>query len=575
MKIIKFGCSEYRAFVLTDDGQIGMFAWDQAKLASHMQFFPLTGCTDVAGGLYQGCAIDGQGFAYTLSNKTLTATKAAADITGKPFDGNILIYAHFGDNFTIRKDGSVWTWGDNSFKLVPSAAAPAKLSYPSGLVFTKLAMGATILGLTDKGEVYEWSTGNPNPAKKSLPGSATDIFSSHNKFAGAVVAGDIYGWGDGMYLGTGSNIGRPTAMKAIWGFAGTITKVTANHNALHFLADDGDLYGLGDNAAGDVGNGEEKINKAETYPTPYVWDWKYAGGPMVTQPMHIAQGIKFKDIFTGSSFAFYHYAIDTKDNIYSWGRNKSMDLMNGRGANNEDAYPNWGDVLTPTLVTPLTTLNKGVTFVPYSLTAADQSITGDKGTLKATGVASTWYTIADWKWSQISGPSSATLSQGKDTSEVSGLVAGNYRFRVQMIDNNGATISREFAAVVAIPNQGPVANIAAVDPITLPTSSIVLDGSLSKDPDGSIAAYAWIQLSGPAPAELHDPTSAQCPINNLVAGEYVFQLVVTDDKGATATETVSVLVKARPVIVKEETRQTDSGLQVVATYSDGKTVTLN
>lgn len=571
-KIIKFGCSEYRAFVLTDDGQIGMWMWDQTKLASHMQFFPLIGCIDLSGGMHHGCAIDGQGIAYDLDIKSLSATKAAGDI-------NVAIYAYFDTNLSIKKDGSVWLWRGNDYKLFPAApAAPTMLTYPAGLSFVKLACGATLLGLTNKGEVYEWSAGKPSPVKKSLPGAATDIFSSANRWAGAVVGGDIYGWtdsvGTGIYLGKTGVISTPISLKTLWGFKGNITKVTANHNSLHFLADDGDLYGMGDNAAGDVGNGEEKVNKAETYPTPYVWDWALGGGPMVTKPVHIAAGIKFKDIFTGSSYAFYHWAIDVNDNTYSWGRNKSFDLMNGRSANNEDAFPNWGDVLKPTLVTPLTTLNKGVNFVPYSLTVPDQSISGDKGTLKASGTPSTWYTIADWKWSQISGPSTATLTQGKETSDVSGLVAGNYRFRVQMIDNNGATISREFAVVVAISNQGPVANIAAVDSITLPESSVVLDGGLSKDPDGSIASYAWSQLSGPSLAELHDPTAARCPVNGLIAGEYLFALTVADDKGATATATASIIVKAKPVIVKEETSQTSAGLRVTVTYSDGKMTVL-
>ena len=70
------------------------------------------------------------------------------------------------------------------------------------------------------------------------------------------------------------------------------------------------------------------------------------------------------------------------------------------------------------------------------------------------------------------------------------------------------------------------------------------------DPDGSIAAYSWSQISGPP---VHLSNSGQIEANfispNVVAsGEtLVFQLVVTDNEGLQATDSCSVYVTREAV----------------------------
>src|SRR5205823_3883589 len=78
---------------------------------------------------------------------------------------------------------------------------------------------------------------------------------------------------------------------------------------------------------------------------------------------------------------------------------------------------------------------------------------------------------------------------------------------------------------------------------TLPTNSVVLSGS-GADPDGAIASYQWTKISGPAQYTIVSPTLAQTTVNNLAAGVYSFELAVTDNKGATAKDTVIVTVNA-------------------------------
>jgi len=69
-----------------------------------------------------------------------------------------------------------------------------------------------------------------------------------------------------------------------------------------------------------------------------------------------------------------------------------------------------------------------------------------------------------------------------------------------------------------------------------------LNGSASYDPDGSIVRYSWNKISGAgALTILYSNTSAPTVVG-LQGGVYIFELTVTDDKGATATDQVQVTV---------------------------------
>jgi dienelactone hydrolase len=104
-------------------------------------------------------------------------------------------------------------------------------------------------------------------------------------------------------------------------------------------------------------------------------------------------------------------------------------------------------------------------------------------------------------------------------------------------------------------NQSPVANAGINQTITLPQTSVSLNGS-GTDPDGTINFYEWSQASGPSPANITSPYSAATIVNGLTQGTYVFTLKVTDNKGATATSNVTVTVNAGslPIISTSGTR---------------------
>ncbi len=99
--------------------------------------------------------------------------------------------------------------------------------------------------------------------------------------------------------------------------------------------------------------------------------------------------------------------------------------------------------------------------------------------------------------------------------------------------------SYEFQAAGVV-NTPPVANAGADITIVLPITIATLTGTAS-DPDGTITAFSWTKVSGPA-ATLSNAMTSILSLVGLVQGSYVFRLTVTDNSGATTSDDVTVAV---------------------------------
>ncbi len=151
--------------------------------------------------------------------------------------------------------------------------------------------------------------------------------------------------------------------------------------------------------------------------------------------------------------------------------------------------------------------------------------------------------IASYAWTKVSGPSVSMANTTSSTLLLTNLVAGIYKFQLVVTDNTGATASDVATITVVAANQSPVASAGADISIILPTNSATLAGS-GFDPDGSIATYAWVMLSGPSTAVIENPANASTLVSDLVEGSYTFQLTVTDNSGSTSSDEVVVQVEA-------------------------------
>jgi hypothetical protein len=77
--------------------------------------------------------------------------------------------------------------------------------------------------------------------------------------------------------------------------------------------------------------------------------------------------------------------------------------------------------------------------------------------------------------------------------------------------------------------------------ICFPVTGVELTGQ-GTDSDGTIVSYEWTKTIGPAQYTLENPTAAIAMAKDLVGGQYVFELKVTDDRGLSATDAVIVTV---------------------------------
>ena len=94
----------------------------------------------------------------------------------------------------------------------------------------------------------------------------------------------------------------------------------------------------------------------------------------------------------------------------------------------------------------------------------------------------------------------------------------------------------------SLSNRKPIADAGADTALFLPADSAILNGTASHDPDGTIDKYVWRQISGPGTSLLTQASGVSTIVKNLSLGIYQFELIITDNLGLTARDTVSVSV---------------------------------
>jgi dienelactone hydrolase len=195
-------------------------------------------------------------------------------------------------------------------------------------------------------------------------------------------------------------------------------------------------------------------------------------------------------------------------------------------------------------------VNVYVNNIPSANAGPDKAITLPTASVTLTGSGSdSDGTISSYAWSKVSG--GTALLNGASTANltVSSLTEGNYTFRLTVKDNRGATkyddvVIKVYPAVGS--NVAPALTVGSDRIISLPANSVTISGTAS-DPDGTIVAYSWVKLSG-GNATLENANTVSLTASSLAAGEYIFQLTVTDNDGASRSDDVKVIVNKSPVV---------------------------
>jgi hypothetical protein len=143
---------------------------------------------------------------------------------------------------------------------------------------------------------------------------------------------------------------------------------------------------------------------------------------------------------------------------------------------------------------------------------------------------------------------------------VTGLIQGSYTFQLSL--NGGVSTSQ--VTVTVNPAPPPVANAGSNQTITLPASSVTLDGSGST---GTISSYSWTRISGPNTPAITTPNAVSTTVTGLIQGTYTFQLSVN---GGVSTSQVTVNVIAAITGVTIFTTQTP----LETTGNDGQAIEL-
>ncbi|MBW7890223.1 MAG: hypothetical protein H3C48_04190, partial [Chitinophagaceae bacterium] len=192
----------------------------------------------------------------------------------------------------------------------------------------------------------------------------------------------------------------------------------------------------------------------------------------------------------------------------------------------------------------------GVTASPPVANAGEnQTITLPTNSISLDGTKSTSPSgsISGYLWSKISGPTTGTITNaGSSKTSVTNLTEGTYQFQLKVTDNKGLSSTAVVTIKVNPAPLPPIANAGNMQIITLPTNSVMLDGTKSTAPSGSIVAYQWSKLSGPASGTIVTPANSTTSVSGLSEGVYIFQLKVTDSNGKTSTASVNISVNAAP-----------------------------
>ncbi len=194
---------------------------------------------------------------------------------------------------------------------------------------------------------------------------------------------------------------------------------------------------------------------------------------------------------------------------------------------------------------------------PIANAGHDATISASLGSVNLSGALSKDLDgkLVRFIWRQVSGPITGSMTTPvsvNGVTTVTGLTTpGTYQFELKAVDDRA---DWSFAVVNitvvsgSTPNIPPVTSAGPNQNVIYPQAD--LNGSNSYDPDGTVVAYQWKKIGGPAVYTLSNDKIASPSITNLLVGIYQFELEATDNLGAKTKDTVSINATSFPLPVQ-------------------------
>ena len=159
-------------------------------------------------------------------------------------------------------------------------------------------------------------------------------------------------------------------------------------------------------------------------------------------------------------------------------------------------------------------------------------------------------TITSYSWIKTQGNAATVQSANTLKPIISGLTQGTYIFQLTVSDNSqhSSIASVTITVNAAAPVAHLLANAGINQSITLPVNSVNLDGTASTSQNTVISAYLWKQLLGPSNAQIANSSSAKTTVSSLIAGKYIFLLLINDKNRLTDSTSITIIVNPATLV---------------------------
>lgn len=300
--------------------------------------------------------------------------------------------------------------------------------------------------------------------------------------------------------------------------------------------------------------------------------WSQLSGPNTAfTPSYITQNLVLSKLTVGT----YVFKLTVTDNFGESASN-TVSVTQRNAAGGQTATASQTVTIIPAQGGPVTAVTTPTqALVPGSTTG---NLVGTSSVNPATSSP-----IAVTTWSQVSGPTTATIASAHNLSTfASGLTAGTYVFQLFAQDIQGNTTIRQSTIAISAAATAPVVNAGSNQTLALNVLACNLTGTVSESDGSTITGQTWSIFSAPAgsTAIITQTGTLNSYVTGMIAGAYVFKLTAVSSNGLTGSSntTVTVSQSAAPTVSAGATQNLSAGtttatLQGTATATTGATIT--